>query len=853
MRTLIGISMLLIVISYQNCGQGLVSIGQSLENFNSELPLLNIVVNEDTEYSGIPSHELFTKGDLLVLIETPPSKGKVEILEESTGRFKYIPRANVSGKDEFTMNLIDLKNNRGTPVTVSVNIKEVNDAPEARDQSFTLIEDISLSEDFDIVDPDSEDQLVYEVVSLPIHGVIDFDSESNAFKYTPSKDYNGTDSFKVKAQDLQGVDSNVSTISLSIFPANDPPRANRDPAIKQISFSASNTSSLKTNLAGFDIDGDALEYIKLSEPSKGSLSIDRDGGFIYSANLTSKGEDSFNYKLKDAAGAESEAIKVVINIQFNNEIPVANTLSFIVPEDSEYNGQLSATDADAGETENLIYNLVQTTENGTVNLNADGSFVYKPKKDFYGVDEFQFQAADVKESLSNIAIVNINVSASPDSPIVTGMDLQTQEDVEVSGEFIVEEVDGESVRVTILDDPTLGDLTISLTNPNSFTFKPNENVFGSEEIRFKAIDVTERESEIAVLRLNVLSVNDSPIALDMSIGTTNGSDTNGNLSDKVTDVELDVLTYEIINQPLHGSISDFNPNTGAFVFRPTSIASADQIITDAFSYRAIDSKGAESNSATVSITISDFLETDSDGFYKISTIEDFFRIQEKPGGSYRLTQSIVFEEDTENTWSVLENFSGKLDGAGHSILNLSVKHRNKIKEYYGIFADKMDSAEISNITFKDPKIVVTHAGSTELPDTYTPLKIGFLAGRVRATVFNNIKIRGQVYVNIVSNQSIIVAAAGFAANNLLGQGQDPQLHSYINSPQWGDFTVEILASLSSSLATVTLCVTSSMQGNNAYGWRSNDPAFRSYTTGTLTIMRSRGYEQAGFDCVPQEL
>ena len=70
--------------------------------------------------------------------------------------------------------------------------------------------------------------------------------------------------------------------------------------------------------------------------------------------------------------------------------------------------------------------LVTDVTDGTLSLNADGSFDYSPDPGFSGLDSFRYQASD--SSLDAQATVSINVvpppTANPDS-------YQTDEDVTV--------------------------------------------------------------------------------------------------------------------------------------------------------------------------------------------------------------------------------------------------------------------------------------------------------------------------------------------------------------------------------------------------------------------------------------
>ena len=62
--------------------------------------------------------------------------------------------------------------------------------------------------------------------------------------------------------------------------------------------------------------------------------------------------------------------------------------------------------------------LVTGPANGTLSINADGSFAYTPNANFHGADSFTYRANDGAAN-SNVATVNITVSPKADTPSVT--------------------------------------------------------------------------------------------------------------------------------------------------------------------------------------------------------------------------------------------------------------------------------------------------------------------------------------------------------------------------------------------------------------------------------------------------
>ncbi|MCJ1893205.1 Ig-like domain-containing protein, partial [Pseudomonas nitroreducens] len=83
---------------------------------------------------------------------------------------------------------------------VNVNVTPVNDAPTTADQSKTTAEDTALTGKIVATDVDG-DTLSYAFQSQAAHGTVVLNTATGDYTYTPSKDYNGPDSFTVRVSD----------------------------------------------------------------------------------------------------------------------------------------------------------------------------------------------------------------------------------------------------------------------------------------------------------------------------------------------------------------------------------------------------------------------------------------------------------------------------------------------------------------------------------------------------------------------------------------------------------------------------------------------------------------------------
>jgi hypothetical protein len=268
------------------------------ENHTPEAYDQSVTTDEDTELSIVLEATDIDDDELTYSIVDQPLYG---ILTGTPPDVTYAPNLNSNGSDSFTFKANDGKADSKV-ATINITVNPINDPPDAQNISAATDEDTPTPITLAATDAE-EDDLTYFVLLNPQKGSLSGSAPN--LTYTPDLNFNGADSFTFKVNDGTA-DSDIATVSITVNPVNDSPEAT------DISVTTDEDTLVSITLLATDVDGDALTYAALANPTNGSLSGTAPD-LTYTPNVNFSGSDSFTYKANDGQ-ADSDAATVSITI-----------------------------------------------------------------------------------------------------------------------------------------------------------------------------------------------------------------------------------------------------------------------------------------------------------------------------------------------------------------------------------------------------------------------------------------------------------------------------------------------------------------------------------------------------------
>ena len=242
--------------------------------------------------------------------------------------------------------------------------------------------------------------------------------------------------------------------------------------------------------------------------------------------------------------------------------------------------------------------LVQEPVNGIFSVGATGAFTYTPNADFFGTDSVQYQTCnDAPNSKCDTAFAYFTVATVNDLPVALNDTLQIDEDNMLTANVLANdtELEAQPLTASVTQVPINGN--VILAGDGSFTYTPNADFNGKDIFEYQACDdQTPAGCSVAKVIIDILPVNDPPVAVDDNFTLPQYAELTENVMANDYDIDSQLLQTAIVSNPNHGNIT-FNIN-GDFNYVPD----ADFSGTDQFTYSITDDDNT-GDTATVVLAI----------------------------------------------------------------------------------------------------------------------------------------------------------------------------------------------------------------------------------------------------------
>ena len=402
----------------------------------------------------------------------------------------------------------------------------------ARDDAASGAEDAEI-----VLQPLANDDHLATIVAAGPATSGDVQVLGGSIVYTPSPDFNGSDSFTYDASGTDGQHGSA-TVHVSVLPVNDAPSFTSGGPITVLEDAGLvTTSAWATNVKAGPSDevAQALAFtITAADPSlfASAPTVDAATGDLSFTPLDdANGATNVIVELVDSGGTAdggldtSTTVSFAITVTPVTDAPVAVDDGATLTEDGPATTvDLLANDTDA-DNDALTVTAIDTSavSLGAVLDNGDGTITYTPDPDANGTDTLTYTLDDGTGGTDS-ATVTITIVPVADSPVAVADDYATEESTLLSraapGVLANDsDPDGNALTVdtTPVSDVTNG--TLILSSDGAFDYTPDPGFVGTDQFTYEVQDGTGRVDQAVV----TVTVDSGITALGYYLGTS-GSD-----------------------------------------------------------------------------------------------------------------------------------------------------------------------------------------------------------------------------------------------------------------------------------------------------------------------------------------
>ncbi|WP_454441551.1 tandem-95 repeat protein [Vibrio bathopelagicus] len=309
-----------------------------------------------------------------------------------------------------TLHTIHVDANEYAPDVESV------EATTDEDVAITVTQDELLANASDV----NGDDLIATNLTVVNGNASVIENEDGSYTITPDANVNGEIELSFDVSD--GTHVVAGDLQLNVTPVNDGPTVS---GTVSASTKEDNeiTLSLEELLANADdVEGDELSVSDF-QVENGSIMDNGDDTFTITPDENYAGVVSITYQVTD--GVESVEGSLELEVEAVNDGPVAGVTSYEFDEDGvlELTPEMLLENSSDVEGDVTLESVTYSSDDGTLELNQDGSYLFTPNENFHGNLSLDVVISDNEGALANttadITVVSVNdaVFATDDSSL----------------------------------------------------------------------------------------------------------------------------------------------------------------------------------------------------------------------------------------------------------------------------------------------------------------------------------------------------------------------------------------------------------------------------------------------------
>ena len=517
-----------------------------------------------------------------------------------------------------------------TALAVTVTVTNVNEAPTAKEDAATTLEDTAVEISAVANDTDPEgDSLRVTGWGEPGHGQLELSSDKRSFTYTPEANWHGADTFTYNV--LDGfLASPFSTVTVTVTPVNDAPAFTG--GLSAVAFDEGGAGTVQTYTAADPDADDSLTWLALSGDDANTFNFNSTTGSLTFKTAPDADDPKDDNKDNDyqvtlgvTDGTLTTTLAVTVTVTNVDERPTANDDTATTAEDTPVEIPVTENDTDPDGDDLVITVMAYDLSYGTFSRKAgDKAIIYTPRPGFTGKAYVTYAVASAdNRKLSSNAQVTITVLKANHPPqLKTAYTTRTvSEEHRPEVYFTASDRESDTIVWSLAGDDA-GDFNLSNSNNGGrgkLTFKTppdyenpadsnTDNVYrvkvqvsDGKNILGEADDSVDAFIEIV---LTVSNIDETTASVDDSVSTVEDTAVDIRVLDNDTppDAGAGVLVIRDFRQPSHGSVA-YKEDSGRRVL--TYTPDADFHGTDSFVYwvEASRLKHRYPPSSTVTVTV----------------------------------------------------------------------------------------------------------------------------------------------------------------------------------------------------------------------------------------------------------